>query len=211
MIKDLNRLFPNLLIPATSAGVEFGGKGVSASLAGRLLVASSKLQDIYFARTVIYVCVHNITGAMGIIINNPISNLNISDIMEQVGIEEKFHRDVQIHSGGPLEGNRGFILHSDDFIAAGSIYQGDGITVTCNAEVLKEIANGKGPSKSLLALGYAGWGIGQLESEIESGAWMIVPADKDIIFGDNNEKKWQTAINSLGFDIGNLSTVAGHA
>lgn len=183
----------------------------TGTLAGKFLVASPSLQESCFTRAVIYMCVHNEAGAMGIIVNYPVENVGIDDIMEQLNMGNSSKRDVPIYFGGPVESNRGFIIHSDEFVANGVISQYDGMAVTSNADVLQAIAEGKGPKQGLLALGYAGWGAGQLEAEIESGSWIIVSATKQLIFDTDNDMKWGLAIASLGFDVGHFSNVVGHA
>jgi putative transcriptional regulator len=211
MMKNLN-IAAQMPIPADiNADANFGIGRRTGSLVGKLLVASPSLQDSCFTRSVIYLCAHNEGGAMGVVVNYPVKNIEIDDVMEQLNISGTSHRDVPIHFGGPVEGNRGFIIHSDDFIASGTIHQNDGLAITSNAEVLKAIAGGSGPRHSLLALGYSGWGAGQLEAEIEGGSWIVVPATRQILFETGNDIKWNLAIASLGFDVGNFSSVVGHA
>lgn len=193
--------------PATSYGV---GARV-ASLVGKFLVAAPTLQESCFTRAVIYMCSYNEAGAMGVIVNYPIDNVRIDDIMEQLNIETTYNHGTQVHFGGPVESNRGFIIHSDEFVANGAICKHDGITVTSNADVLQAIAGGGGPQHSMLALGYAGWAAGQLEAEMESGSWIVVSATKQLLFNTDNEAKWSLAISSLGFDVGNFSASVGHA
>lgn len=181
------------------------------SLAGKFLVASPSLQESCFTRAVIYMCMHNESGAMGIIVNYPVENVGIDDIMEQLNMESNTSRNLPVHFGGPVESNRGFIIHSDEFAANGAIYHNEGLSVTSNADVLQAIAKGNGPKQGLLALGYAGWTAGQLETEMESGSWIVVSATKQLLFDTENEMKWGLAIASLGFDVGNFSTAVGHA
>lgn len=198
-------------IVSSSSDTNFGAGMPTNSLAGKLLVASPAVQDSCFTRSVIYLCVHNEHGAMGVVVNYPVKNIEIDDIMEQLNIEGRSQRDLPIHFGGPVDGNRGFILHTDEYVASGTIYQNEGMAVTSNAEILKAIAEGGGPKQGLLALGYAGWGEGQLEAEIESGSWIIVSANKQLLFETENDMKWSRAIASLGFDIGHFSSAVGHA
>ncbi len=183
----------------------------TGSLAGKLLVAAPSLQETCFTRAVIYMCSHSEAGAMGITVNYPVDNVGFDDIMEQLKIENAGGRSLPIHFGGPVESNRGFIVHSDDFTAAGTIYKNDGLAVTSNAEVLQMIAKGQGPKQAMLTLGYAGWSAGQLEAEMESGSWIVVSANRQLVFETDNEMKWSLAIASLGFDVGNFSTAVGHA
>jgi len=197
--------------PNSISDANFGIGRRTGSLVGKLLVAAPSLQETCFTRAVIYLCAHNEGGAMGVVVNYPVKNVEIDDIMEQLNIQDNSKRDVPIHFGGPIDGNRGFIVHSDDFVAAGTIHQNDGLAITSNAEILKAIADGSGPRQSMLTLGYSGWGAGQLEAEIESGNWIVVSATKQLIFDTNNDMKWNLAIASLGFDIGNFSSMVGHA
>lgn len=181
------------------------------SLAGKMLVATPVLQESCFARSVIFMCAHNGDGAMGIIVNYPVANVSIGDVMEQLRIKNNSDRELPIHFGGPVDSNRGFIIHSDDFIVSGTTYQPHGVVVTSSSDVLQAVANGGGPRQGMLALGYAGWTAGQLESEMESGSWIVVEANRQLIFDTDNGMKWGLAISSLGFDVGNFSTVVGHA
>jgi putative transcriptional regulator len=185
----------------------------SGTLAGHLLIATPVVRDSCFARSVIYLCAHNESGAMGIIINYPVENVHLQDILEQLEIEHQSlkSRKFPIHFGGPVEANRGFVLHSTDYKTEGSLIAKDGIAVTSNIAVLQDLAAGKGPSQGMLVLGYAGWAPGQLESEIEAGSWITVSANKKIVFDTHNETKWNTAISSLGIDMGHFSTDVGHA
>lgn len=211
MIKNITLPNQNLLSADAGSDANHSTGCRGGSLVGKFLVASPSLQESCFTRAVIYMCVHNQSGAMGIIINYPIENVGINDIFEQLNIQGSTGRDMPIHFGGPVESNRGFIIHSDDFIANGNIYQQDGVAVTSNADVLQAIATGKGPEQGLLALGYAGWNSGQLEAEMEGGSWIVVAANKQLLFDTDNEMKWGLAIASLGFDVGNFSNAVGHA
>lgn len=195
----------------SSSVANYGASARAASLVGKFLVATPTLQESCFTRAVIYMCSYNEAGAMGVIVNYPIDNVRIDDIMEQLNIETTYTHGTQVHFGGPVESNRGFIIHSDEFAANGAICKHDGITVTSNADVLQAIAGGGGPKHSMLALGYAGWAAGQLEAEMESGSWIVVSATKQLLFDTDNEAKWSLAISSLGFDVGNFSASVGHA
>lgn len=183
------------------------------SLAGQLLIATPVVQDSCFARSVVYLCTHTDAGAMGVIVNYPVDNIHLEDIFEQLDLktESAAGRGFPIHFGGPVESSRGFVVHSADYKAEGSLIIKDGIAVTSNVSVLEDMAVGKGPARGMLVLGYAGWSPGQLESEIESGSWIIVPASSQLVFDANNETKWSMAISALGFDMGNFSSQVGHA
>lgn len=190
----------------------FDSKSSDNSFAGSLLVATPLVQGSCFDRSVVYMCAHDGEGAMGVIINSPVSSIEIKEIFEQLNLEQKIPEpDVPIHFGGPVESYRGFIMHSADHAPSDALYTKDGIVVSANMDVMQKIANGSGPNKGLLMLGYAGWSAGQLESEIESGSWIVIPATKKLIFDTSNEDKWSVATSSLGFDMGHFSTQVGHA
>ena len=178
------------------------------SLAGQLLIASPSIQESCFARSVVYLCAHNEGGAMGVIVNSPVENLNIREIFDQLDIDaDKQMRDLPIHFGGPVEANRGFVVHSaDEQSAQETLICKNGVAVTSSISVLQALAAGKGPSKGMLVLGYAGWSPGQLESEIETGSWILVPATKQLVFDTKNEFKWDVAVSALGIDMGHYST-----
>lgn len=187
-------------------------KDKHGSLAGHLLIATPVVAESCFARSVIYMCAHNEAGAMGIIINYPVESIGIKEIFDQLAIDSKAKiHNFPIHFGGPVESNRGFVVHSADYASPESLIQKDGIAVTASVSILQEMAQGKGPAQGMLVLGYAGWAAGQLESEIENGSWIVVPASKQLVFDTNNETKWNVAVSTLGFDMGHFSTVVGHA
>jgi putative transcriptional regulator len=187
-------------------------KDKSGSLAGHLLIATPVVQDSCFARSVIYMCAHNEAGAMGIIVNYPVENIHIKEIFEQLDIDSQAQaKNFPIHFGGPVESNRGFVVHSADYSTEESLFEKDGIAVTASINVLQELAEGKGPSQGMLVLGYAGWSPGQLESEIETGSWIVVPASAKLVFDTDNDTKWNVAVSTLGIDMGHYSTDVGHA
>lgn len=182
------------------------------SIAGYFLVATSQIQDDFFKRSVIYMCEHNQEGAMGIIVNTGIEKISISDILEQLDFDHPLgDRKLPIMFGGPVEAYRGFVIHTGEYMKDTAIASRDGITVTSNAAVLSGWLDGSFTGKAMLALGYAGWTAGQLESEIEQGSWVVAPASSVLMFDTVNEDKWDIAIASLGFDVGNLSSTVGHA
>jgi len=174
------------------------GKAVSAqsaTLAGQLLVARTELRDPRFIRTVVYIVHHDAGGAMGLILNRPIGEASLSELLERAGVEGKgVNGKIRVHFGGPVEPARGFILHTVDYTIEGSQVVKDGIAVTARPEILRAIGTGTGPRKSLFALGYAGWASGQLEAEIKTGDWEIVSADQALVFDENYEKKWDRAM-----------------
>ncbi|MFW0778255.1 MAG: YqgE/AlgH family protein [Rickettsiales bacterium] len=183
-----------------------------SSLAGQLLIATPQVQGSCFDRSVIYMCAHNKEGAMGVIINYPVATVQLEEILEQLNIESDVAMpDVPIHFGGPVESYRGFVIHSSDHAPQEAIFSQDGIVVSASMNILQKIAEGAGPRKGLLMLGYAGWSPGQLESEIETGSWITIPASRKLVFDTENDAKWNVAIASLGFDMGHFSSQVGHA
>ncbi|SDF89011.1 putative transcriptional regulator [Limimonas halophila] len=184
----------------------------ATSLTGQLLVAMPTMGDPRFERAVIYVCAHNDEGAMGLIVNKLVNALTFAELLDQVGIETEGARtDVGIHFGGPVETSRGFVLHSTDYVQEGSLQVTDEMALTATLDVLRDIAHYQGPRRHLLALGYAGWGPGQLDQEIQANGWLNVAADEELIFGTATDGTWERAIGKLGFDPSSLSGHAGHA
>jgi putative transcriptional regulator len=184
----------------------------SGYLAGQLLIAMPQMMDPRFQRTVIYMCAHSADGAMGLVINKPMESLSFPDLLQQLEIENKGPgASMPIYFGGPVETGRGFVLHSADYVEDATLVIGDDVALTANIDIVRAIAAGKGPSRKLLALGYAGWGPGQLDQEIQSNGWLSVPSDDTIVFGADNPAKWTTAMAKLGVDIEKLSGFAGRA
>jgi putative transcriptional regulator len=180
--------------------------------AGQLLIAMPGMRDEQFYKTVIYLCAHTDDGAMGLVLNQVIKGLSFPDLLEQLEIEEAVNdRTVPIHFGGPVESGRGFVLHSNDYQRDATLEVDGGVSLTATIDVLKAIAGDRGPKKSLLALGYAGWGPGQLDHEIRANGWLQAPADMDLIFGDDHANKWERSIVKIGVDPGMLSDEVGHA
>jgi putative transcriptional regulator len=182
------------------------------NLTNHFLIAMPGLQDPNFEKSVTYICEHSDDGAMGIVINNPLS-IPVSEILEQLDIDEKATGipDKPIYLGGPVNGERGFVLHDSDTEWDSTLRVKNGISVTTSRDILVSIASGTGPERNLIALGYAGWGSGQLEQELADNAWLAVPADKAIIFDLPPEERWDAAAAELGIDLALLSTDAGHA
>ena len=182
------------------------------SLSGQLLIAMPQMQDHRFQRSVIYMCAHNEEGAMGLVINRLAGSLSLMELLEQLSIPAPNLVGVpQVHFGGPVETGRGFVLHSDDYTEESSLAVGNGLSLTATLDILRAIGRGGGPRRSLLALGYAGWGAGQLDAELQHNGWLHVPADEDLVFDDNLDRKWQRALAKLGIDLSMLSADAGHA
>lgn len=189
-------------------------------LEGQLLIAMPVMSDPRFARSVIYMCAHSEDGAMGLVINQRASHISFPDLLERLGIvpseaEDDLPEDVQsmsIHVGGPVETGRGFVLHSSDYFANESTLPiENGICLTATIDILKAIATGHGPNRAILALGYAGWSPGQLESEIQANGWLNCPADLDLIFDPDVEAKYSRALAKIGIDPSHLVNDAGHA
>ncbi|WP_308911913.1 YqgE/AlgH family protein [Pseudokordiimonas caeni] len=184
----------------------------SLSLSGQLLLAMPGMTDPRFDRSVIYICTHDSAGAMGLIINQPIDFLTFEGLLDQLEITAAPEvPEVPIHCGGPVEPGRGFVLHSADFVQDSTLIVSETLALTATVDVLKAIAGGTGPRNHLLALGYAGWGAGQLESEITQNAWLTAEADEEIIFHTDVDQKWPRTMAMLGIDISMLSSLAGHA
>jgi putative transcriptional regulator len=189
-------------------------------LDGQMLIAMPALQDGPFSRSVIYICAHSTDGAMGIIVNHPAANINFPDLLVQLEVIPAADRiqlppraeTVKVLKGGPVETQRGFVLHSSDFFIEDSTLPiDDGVCLTATLDILKAIARGKGPASAVLALGYAGWAAGQLESEIQGNGWLHCAADPELIFGADIESKYDKALRKIGINLGMLSSEAGHA
>ncbi|MEM9441385.1 MAG: YqgE/AlgH family protein [Pseudomonadota bacterium] len=182
------------------------------SLSGQLLVAMPHMEDPRFARTVVYVCAHSDDGAMGLVVNRLIDSMRFDALLDHLGLEAtEPHPNLPVHFGGPVESSRGFVLHSADLVQDATLLIDDDVALTATTEMLRAIADGSGPERCVLALGYAGWGAGQLDQEIQDNGWLLVPADNQLIFGLDNDAKWEGAIAKLGIDLSLLSTEAGHA
>ena len=179
---------------------------------GQLLIAMPGMRDERFAKSVIYMCAHSEEGAMGLVLNQRLDSLTFAELISQLELDEKhLSRDVPVHFGGPVESGRGFVLHTSDYQQDATLEVVNGVALTATVDILKAIAQGKGPQKSLLALGYAGWGPGQLDKEIRANGWLQVPSDSEIIFDIEPDTKWERAIQRLGIDPRMLSDDVGHA
>lgn len=181
-------------------------------LTGQLLIAMPGMPDPRFAHSVIFMCMHDGRGAMGLIVNQLVDGLAFENLLRQVGIEDESpKRRIAVHVGGPVESGRGFVLHSADYGTDTTLDVDGGLRLTQSVEVLKEISRGGGPRRCLLALGYAGWGPGQLEREIKENGWLNVSADEELIFGAESDDKWRLALAKMGIDPTMLSSSAGRA
>src|SRR5215469_2666139 len=181
-------------------------------LTGQLLIAMPTMEDPRFAQSVIYLCAHTPEGAMGLVLNRPLQRPKFDDLLRQLEVAPvPPARRIRLCSGGPLDNARGFVLHTTDWTGEGSLRVNDEVALTASLDVLKAIAEGNGPREGLLALGYAGWGPGQLDAEIQQNAWLSVPADETIVFDDDSNTKWRRALGKLNIDPLLLSGAAGHA
>jgi putative transcriptional regulator len=184
----------------------------SSNLTNQFLIAMPSLADPNFSHTVAYVCAHNEDGAMGIVINRPL-DMALGEVLRQMELESEIDEveSMPVYHGGPVQTDRGFILHHSDTEWQSSIRISNNIGIATSRDILQSIAAGKGPKDSLVALGYAGWGAGQLEEEIKDNAWLSGPADLSIIFNTPSEKRWNAAAALLGVDLDKLSHHVGHA
>ena len=185
---------------------------------GHLLVAMPQMEDPRFQRTVIYMCAHGEEGAMGLVVNKLFEAITFRDLLEQLNIESGPKTEqIRVHFGGPVESGRGFVLHSDDYVRDGTLpiqlatKARTGLALTATVDILRAMTTGEGPQRSLLALGYSGWGPGQLESEIAANGWLVVPTDSTIVFDRELEDKWERALAATGATITSLSGVSGRA
>lgn len=185
----------------------------SDSLKGQLLVAMPGMEDPRFERSVIYVCAHSESGAMGLVINKPADNITFPELMDQLGIESAGgHEDIRVHFGGPVETSRGFVLHSADYhLGEATMKVSPQVGLTATVDILRALVGGHGPRHSLLALGYAGWGSGQLEAELRYNGWLHCPADEDLLFNVRLAEKWNAAMGRIGIDPALLSGQSGSA
>lgn len=192
---------------------EMTRKPGSGLLAGKILIAMPGMTDPRFARSVVLICAHGEDGAMGLVVNRPAGDLRFAELLDQLGIEAADGaRDVPVHFGGPVETGRGFVLHRREGEAGeGQMPIGADLAMTTTRDILEDLAQGRGPSEAVLSLGYAGWGPGQLESEMLDNGWLTAEADDAILFGRDNDGKWREALRSLGVDPLMLSSAAGHA
>lgn len=184
----------------------------------QFLIAMPGMRDERFARSVIYICAHSEEGAMGLIINQA-QQMLFCDLMVQLGVLDEKQairlpppaRDLVIRHGGPVDRSRGFVLHSDDYMVESSMPVSEEICLTATVDILRAISSGNGPRHALMALGYSGWGAGQLEQEIAENGWLTCPASVDLLFDADIDRKYDRILASLGINPAHLSTQAGHA
>jgi putative transcriptional regulator len=196
------------------------GRSDSSFLDGQLLVAMPGIGDPRFERTVIYLCAHSAEGAMGLVVNKTADGITFGELLERLEIVgegdpiafEPAIAERHVQFGGPVETGRGFVLHSSDYFAAEATLPIDErIGLTATLDVLRAIAAGRGPKRAIMALGYSGWGPGQLEAEIQRNGWITVPADEEIVFDPDLDAKYSRAMRKIGIDLTKLSGQAGHA
>lgn len=189
------------------------------SLCGKFLIAMPGMGDQRFEKALIFLCAHSDEGAMGFIVNKSVESPGVPDFFEQLEIISSAERpelpmeilSKSLHVGGPVEPGRGFVLHSPDFTSSSTLEVSDQVCLTATLDILRAIAMGRGPEKSLLALGYSGWSAGQLEDEIAANGWLTTEADAGLLFSSANERKYDQSLKSLGVDPALLSSSAGRA
>ncbi|MEL6519674.1 MAG: YqgE/AlgH family protein [Pseudomonadota bacterium] len=186
-------------------------------LTGQFLIAMPGMGDKRFEKSVVLLCAHSRDSTLGLIVNQPAPDLSFDDLLQQIEIDGVDQgpgglAGTPIHVGGPVEHGRGFVLHSSDYNQNDSTLSvGTDFGMTATRDVLEDIAHGRGPNRSILCLGYSGWGAGQLEDEISHNGWLTAEADPEIVFGEDNGKKWESALALLGINPLSLSAAAGRA
>jgi putative transcriptional regulator len=185
-------------------------------LSGQILIAMPGMADPRFERSVVLICAHSAEGTMGLIINKPLEQLSFSGMLDHLNIPRaRPGRDIRVHFGGPVEKGRGFVLHSSDWQregeTEGTMTVPGGLEMTATINILEALAAGGGPGKALLALGYSGWGPGQLEAEIARNDWLTATAPQGLVFGADDSGKWSAALRGMGIDPLTLSRSAGRA
>ncbi len=192
--------------------------GKRGFLDGQFLLAMPGMKDDRFTRTVVYICSHSEEGAMGLVINQ-VQQMDFPGLLVQLGIVEEKEairlpesaRNIVVRNGGPVERSRGFVLHSGDYRVESSLAVSSDICLTATIDILRAISKGRGPRKALMALGYAGWGAGQLEREIVDNGWLTCPGMPDLLFDADIDRKYDRVLATIGIDLARLSAVAGHA
>jgi len=181
-------------------------------LTGQFLIAMPSMPDPRFARSVIYMCSHGPNGAMGLMVNRLYGEVNFRALLQQLNLKAAGDTpDLTVHYGGPVESGRGFVLHSTDYLRDGAMRIDDTIALSATVEILQALADGTGPERALMALGYTGWGAGQLDAEMTANGWLTAPASDDILFDSDIETKWERALGKIGISAPMLSAEAGHA
>jgi len=182
------------------------------SLENHLLIAMPSLGDSYFNKTVTYICEHNDEGAMGLIINSPV-NITLNELLAQLDADKDESPELsqQVLTGGPVSPDRGFVLHSPQKAWSSSLALSDEIMITTSKDILMSLGSEEAPEKFMVTLGYAGWGPGQLEQELQDNSWLTIPADSDILFHTPIEQRWKKSAEKIGIDMAHLSSDIGHA
>jgi putative transcriptional regulator len=183
-------------------------------LSGRLLIAMPGIGDPRFERSVVFLCAHDEEHAIGLAVNRPLDGLTLESLFEKIGVDRPIRRvaDEPVLMGGPVERERGFVLHTDDYLCDGvSMPVKDGLALTTTKDVLQALTGEAAPRRAFLALGYAGWGPGQLEREVRESAWLVCDADETLLFGDDHEHKWSQALEKLGISPAMLAMEGGRA
>ncbi len=193
---------------AEPAGAEF--------LDGRILIAMPGMQDPRFHRSLVYLCAHSADGAMGLIVNKRADDLKLKDLFGRLGIPigdgPSGMAKTPVHYGGPVEMGRGFVLHSSDYHSDEATMQvDDGTSMTATLDILHAMATDRGPDRAIIALGYAGWAPGQLEAELQANGWLACPADEGLLFGSDEDSKWDKALAKIGVHPAMLSSTGGRA
>lgn len=182
-----------------------------SGLTGKLLVAMPDMGDIRFDRAVILICAHDKDGAMGIILNHALDQVDTKALFKELDIDADENTHLTVFQGGPVEPSRGFMLHSSDYKQKDTVPLSDDLQVTGTKDVIRAVAKGQGPKQSLFALGYAGWSAGQIEAELQENAWLVAEADADMIFGTPRLELWGKCLKQLGIDPLMLASHTGHA
>ncbi|MEX0281710.1 MAG: YqgE/AlgH family protein [Arenibacterium sp.] len=182
-------------------------------LTGKILIAMPGMGDPRFERSVVFMCSHSDEGAMGLIVNKPVPDLSLLSLLGQLEIAaDDVDERTPVYFGGPVEGARGFVLHSPDYTSGlHSLNVNEAFSMTATLDILEELGAGKGPDRALMVLGYAGWGPGQLEGEISMNGWLTGEASPEIVYEADDPVKWEMALNTLGVDPLTLSASAGRA
>jgi putative transcriptional regulator len=202
MIQHLRFTLLTLLLAGLAPSAAVVSQDRAESLAGKLLVAAPSMPDPRFQKTVIYMCLHDGSGALGLIVNRRMGDLPASAVAEQFGLDVKPSEDtVRLHWGGPVEPGRGFVLHSSEYQSESTEPVGPGIAFSVDNAILSDLVSGEGPERVLLVLGYSGWGAGQLESELKRDDWLVVPADAAFVFDEDFEGSWEAALQRVEVDL----------
>lgn len=212
-IEDDESLFHGVEDGEMEDGEILADEAFGAGLSGKLLIAMPGMGDARFDKSVIFLCAHSEEGAIGLVINRRAANVSQNDLFRQLDISAVADEAQNwVHYGGPMETGRGFVLHSTDYhLDEATLGVDQSVSMTATIDVLKAIAAGKGPRRSMIALGYAGWSGGQLEEELQRNGWLTCDADDEIVFGRKDDQKWRTALAKLGVDPMLLSAAGGSA